>query len=289
MYTVITPPMARTYSDILEKNDCVGSGSVCLIYKVSPTIAVKTIRHEHTETHEHPFQREVAFYECLNTRQDRCPDIIECFLAFQDHLFLSYCDLNNICHRYCGRQSRETLPDGFPGRLIRVNEYEDPALIARWIRQVTAALEYVEKMGFAHNDVHPRNCLLDKNLNMKLSDFDCATTVGQFLESSYAPWARLIPAGPLKGTYGLCGAGTEQFAVGSLLYFMVYGHEPYDELDLKSQNPDELDRRFRDMEFPELSREEVFDGLIAACWYNVYLTMAFWHRMQNMALVLLML
>lgn len=131
-------------------------------------------------------------------------------------------------------------------------------------------------MGFAHNDVHPRNCLLDKNLNMKLSDFDCATTVGQFLESPYALWARLIPAGPLKDTYGLCGARTEQFAAGSLLYFMVYGHEPYDELDLKNRDPDELDRWDRDMELPELNPgfERVFDGLIASYWYNVYPTMA---------------
>ena len=28
------------------------------------------------------------------------------------------------------------------------------------------------------------------------------------------------------------------------------------------------------MEFPELNRNEVFDGLISACWYNVYPTMA---------------
>ncbi|CAG8121495.1 unnamed protein product [Penicillium salamii] len=28
------------------------------------------------------------------------------------------------------------------------------------------------------------------------------------------------------------------------------------------------------MEFPELSRNEVLDGLISACWHNVYPTMA---------------
>jgi hypothetical protein len=57
---------------------------------------------------------------------------------------------------------------------------------------------------------------------------------------------------------------------------MVYGHEPYDELDLKNRDPDELDRRVRDMEFPELNPgfERVFDGLIAPCWYNAYPTMA---------------
>lgn len=70
----------------------------------------------------------------------------------------------------------------------------------------------------------------------------------------------MLPAGPLKGTYGLCGARTEQFALGTLLYNMVYGHQPYDDIDLKNQDPEELERRFQDMEFPELGRHDVFDG-----------------------------
>ncbi|OJD13177.1 serine/threonine protein kinase [Emergomyces pasteurianus Ep9510] len=258
--------MVRSYADTLERNDCVGTGSVSLVYNVSPTIVVKTVRGQRSTTEEHPFRREIKFYECLNKRQDRCPDIVECFLALPDHLFLSYCDLNNL--------PREELPNGWPGRLICVNSYEDHALIARWIQQVTSALEYIEKMGFSHNDVHPRNCLLDKNFNLKLSDFDWTTTIGQFLLSSYAPWARKIPAGQLKGSYDLCGARTEQFAVGTLLYYMVYGQEPYEDIDLKNQDPKELDRRFQAMEFPKLDRHEVFDDLISACWHNVYPTMA---------------
>ena len=266
--------MVRSYSGVLEKNDCVGTGSVSIVYNVTPTIVVKTVRGRRPETEEHPFYREIKFYECLNKREDRCPDIVECFLALPDHLFLSYCDLNSISYRFSERQVREKLPDGWPGRLICVNDYEDPALIARWIQQITSALEYIEKMGFSHNDVHPRNCLLDKDFNLRLSDFDWATTIGQFLLSSYSPWARKLPAGPLKGSYGLCGARTEQFAVGTLLYYMVYGREPYEDIDLKNQDPDGLERRFEAMEFPILDRHEVFDDLISACWHTVYPTMA---------------
>lgn len=116
------------------------------------------------------------------------------------------CDSNSMIHRSAARQTRETLPDGLPGRLLQVNEHEELSLITRWIQQLTSALEYVEKTGFSHHDVHLRNCLLDKNLNLTLSDFDNATTIGQFLESAYTPSARMVPAGPLKGTDGLCGA-----------------------------------------------------------------------------------
>ncbi|KAL3470177.1 kinase-like domain-containing protein [Aspergillus californicus] len=248
--------MARSYSDILEENDGVGTGSYSFVYNVSPNIVVKTIRVQRTEKEkqklQYPFHREIKFYQSLNKQQTRCLDIFQCFIL-PDHLFLSFCNLNNLCYRYIERQTRETLPDGFRGRL---------------------ALEYIEKLGFSHNDVHPRNCLLDKDMNLKLSDFDCTTTIGQFLESSYAPWARLLPAGPLQGTYGLCGSRTEQSAVGTLLYYMVYGHEPYEDLDLKTQDPQELNRRYKDTEFPELDRHEVFDQLVLACWFNVYPTMA---------------
>ncbi|EEP79471.1 predicted protein [Uncinocarpus reesii 1704] len=126
-------------------------------------------------------------------------------------------------------------------------------------------------MGFCHNDLNTTNCLLDGNFNLKLTDFGRATTVGQFLEYTSAPWAMRLKAGPLKGTYGLCSARTEQFAVGSILYFMVYGHKPYEDTN---QSGLELERRFEEMKFPDLGRHEIFDGLILACWHNVYPTMA---------------
>lgn len=260
---------------ILKKNDCVGFGNKSTVYKVRPTIVVKTVNDQTSKAEEHPFLREIQFYECLNERQDRCPDIVQCFLTLPDHLFLSYCEFNRIDLRFSEYQEREKRSDGFSGRLIRVNNYEDPALIARWMQQVSSALEYVEKMGFSHNDLHPRNCLLYYNLDLKLCDFDRTTNIGQFLEGVLAPWARELNAGPLKGSYDLCCARTEQFALGTLVYFMVYGHEPYENIDLANQNPGELNRRFSHMEFPDLSRHEVFDEFISACWHIVYPTMAF--------------
>lgn len=266
--------MGFQHANPLEEHNWVGGGLDAYIYHVAPTIVVKTVRRDRTpeeKAAEHPFLKEIAFYKRLNECQDRCPNIVECFLVLPDYLFLSYCAHKAIAPRFYERQEREAGTNGFHGRLIRVKEYEDPALIARWIQQITSALEYVEKMGFCHNDLHASNCLLDKNFNVKLADFGRATTIGQPLEGTLPPRARPILAGPLKGTYGLCSARTEQFAVGTLLYFMVYGHEPYDDVVLSAA---EWDRRFGKKEFPELNRNEVFDGLISACWHNVYPTMA---------------
>lgn len=46
---------------------------------------------------------------------------------------------------------------------------------------------------------------------------------------------------------------------------MVYGHEPYEDIDLAKQNTEELSRRFGHMEFPELNRHDVFNEFISAC------------------------
>ncbi|KAL3480603.1 kinase domain protein [Aspergillus californicus] len=232
-------------ADTLEKHDWVGGGFDAYVYHVTPMIVVKTVRHDRApgeEAAEHPFLKEIVFYKRLNDCEDQSRHIIECFLMLSDHLFLSYCIYKAIAPRFYERQERERGPNGFHGSLLKVKEYEDPAL-------------HVEKLGFCHNDLHASNCLLDENLNLKLADFGRATTIGKLLEGAQ---------------YGLCCARTGQFAVGTLLYFMVYGHEPYDEIILDAAV---WDRRFGEMEFPELNRHEVFDGLISACWHNVYPTM----------------
>ncbi|OJD16979.1 hypothetical protein AJ78_02913 [Emergomyces pasteurianus Ep9510] len=79
-----------------------------------------------------------------------------------------------------------------------------------------------------------QEAFLDIGFNSELADFGHATIIGQFLEGALPPQAKPILAGPSKGTYGLCSARTEQFTVGTLLYFMVYGHEPYDDVVLSS-------------------------------------------------------
>ncbi|KAK9860165.1 hypothetical protein MYU51_010503 [Penicillium brevicompactum] len=154
----------------------------------------------------------------------------------------------------------------------RLNEYQD-----RYLNIVECFLMLPDHLFLSyctHKSISP--CFYErqereKNLNLKLTDFGRATTIGQFLEGTLPPRAQPLRAGPLQGTYGLCSARTEQFALGALLYFMVYGHEPYDDVILSGG---EWDRRFGQMEFPELDRNEIFDGLISACWYNVYPTMA---------------
>ncbi|OAL66335.1 hypothetical protein A7C99_1740 [Trichophyton rubrum] len=238
--------IAFHYADALHKHNWLGGDAAAYVYHVSPTIAVKTIRLDLSDPEkewleEHQLAKDIAFYKRLNERQDRCPHEVECSLILPDHLFLSICSNGAIEKRYYKRQEREN--DHLFGRLLRL----------------TSALEYVEKMGYCHNDPRSGNCLLDARLNLKLTDFGCATTIGQYLEYTGAPWAARVSGGPLQGIFGLCSARTEQFALGSMVYFLVYGHEPHEE---KSLEEPELIRRFDGMKLPEMDHHEIFDGLI---------------------------
>lgn len=129
---------------------------------------------------------------------------------------------------------------------------DDFGTVSRWLQQLTSAAAFLEKLRLAHNDLHPRNLLLNQNLNMKLSDFDSFGEIGEDLPSAPAPYARVVNHGPNKGGFGQCGARTEQFAIGSILYFMLYGYDPYEDTCLDG---DEIINRFQDMRFPELGED----------------------------------
>lgn len=98
--------MGFYYADALEEYSWVGGGLDAYIYHVTLTIVVKTVRRDQTPEEKaagYPFLKEIAFYKRLNKCQDRCPNIIECFLMLPDYLFLSYCTYKAIAPRFYER------------------------------------------------------------------------------------------------------------------------------------------------------------------------------------------
>jgi atypical protein kinase C zeta type len=114
-----------------------------------------------------------------------------------------------------------------------------------------------------HGDLRPDNLLLDGGDHLKLVDFDCAEKIGTESRGGPPPWARLLgqEAGNQKGTWGINGPQTEQFAIGSIIYTITRGHEPYED---QERGPD-IVRRLQGMDFPDLNHG-CLDTIINQCW-----------------------
>jgi hypothetical protein len=71
--------------------------------------------------------------------------------------------------------------------------------------------------------------LLDVNRNLKLSDLNRGMKTRKDIAVITEPYRRLLNEedGGGAGTYGKVGAWTETFAIGSVYYTLLRGHEPY--------------------------------------------------------------
>ncbi|KAG6160683.1 hypothetical protein E4U51_007457 [Claviceps purpurea] len=132
---------------------------------------------------------------------------------------------------------------------------------ARWITQLASALSWIEGLGFVHGDLRPANILLTANDNIRLADFDVSVKIGQELEAGSEPFVRLnedfeLPqAGPIS----------EQFALGSCIYTIRFGHIPFSELDFHI-----MVRKFIKYEHPSTDNDIEFGGVTQNCWQGQY-------------------
>jgi serine/threonine protein kinase len=151
--------------------------------------------------------------------------------------------------------------------VLQVSKKEPIHLVEQWIMELSDAAAWLESLGLAHGDIRPPNLLLDGEYHLKLADFDCVAEIGTPADGSAPPWARVLgpEAGCEDGTFGVYGARMEQFAIGSVLYYMTRGYEPYEDEDFgQGKGPIVVDR-LRYIVFPDLG-EGCLDQIIKRCW-----------------------
>ncbi|RSL75819.1 hypothetical protein CDV31_017403, partial [Fusarium ambrosium] len=90
-----------------------------------------------------------------------------------------------------------------------LREHHDADIDTRhqWALQASQALENLHSFGIIHQDVTPRNFLLDENLNLHICDFAGSSFPGHIALTD------------------------DIFGLGSVLYFIMCGEEPYGNLD----------------------------------------------------------
>ncbi|KAL8641812.1 MAG: hypothetical protein Q9228_001430 [Teloschistes exilis] len=135
---------------------------------------------------------------------------------------------------------------------------------------------WLESLGYAHGDLRPENILLNDELHLKVADFDCTALIGSDFEACIPPYGRLlgIEAGVDKGGAGVLGPRTEQFAIGSIFYFMNYGIELYDDQDFGPAHGRTIVQLLQERLFPALSRFQKIDSIIESCWHGRFNSVA---------------
>lgn len=254
--TVNRPPRVLVGYEFLSK------GATGWVYQINDRIVLKYAVTPGSEE----FAKENSMYD-LFAKHPPSPFVLQSFLRLEDANFLPRMSGGSLFDRLRSHQIR----DGSWGKVLGVVKKEPLELVGRWLMELCGAVVWLESLGYVHGDLRPNNMLLDESSHLKLADFDCAEKVGEHSGGNGAPWARVLgedadKEGAREGSFGINGPRTEQFAIGSNLYCMVYGFEPYEDRD--DQGPIIIDL-LQNMEFPEL-QDGPFDPVIDRCWRAHY-------------------
>ncbi|KAJ8016326.1 hypothetical protein DPEC_G00006030 [Dallia pectoralis] len=192
------------------------------------TVAIKSIRKEHIidDLDRVHIQREIEITSAL-----KHPNIIRFHEVFESR------DKIVIVMEYA---SRGELYDYVHERR-RLSETEARDIF----RQIISAVHYCHKNGVVHRDLKLENILLDQDLNVKLADFGLSNHFkrGRLLETYcgsplYAS-PEIVKGQPYHGPEVDC------WAMGVLLYALVYGSMPFDGASYRALTEQIIQGRYR--------------------------------------------
>ncbi|KAF2427438.1 kinase-like protein [Tothia fuscella] len=182
-----------------------------------------------------------------------------------EHSILSALGEHKRLVQYLGKQEHGLrfmfAPNGDVRHYIlkRDTDAISPILRRKWSTQIIESVAFIHSKAVIHCDIHPNNFLLDKDLNIRICDFSGSLfgeLDGQAMESTRL----FLPRDPLSTP----NASTDLFALGSVLYYVMTGFEPYADLDEK-----EVTERFERGEFPNLDGV-AFGAAISGCWSGAF-------------------
>jgi 5'-AMP-activated protein kinase catalytic alpha subunit len=103
----------------------------------------------------------------------------------------------------------------------------------RYFQQLIDGVDYCHSKGVYHRDLKPENLLLDSLGNMKISDFGLSALPEQgvsMLRTTCGTPNYVAPE--VLSHKGYKGAPADVWSCGVILYVLIAGYLPFDELDL---------------------------------------------------------
>ena len=105
-----------------------------------------------------------------------------------------------------------------------------PYQAAEWVAVIARALAYVHRYGVVHQDVKPKNILIDESGRPRLIDFGVARWRHAWSDSQAGPsggtLAFMAPE-QARGESERVGAPSDIFGLGGVLYFVLTGQAPF--------------------------------------------------------------
>ncbi|EAS36715.3 uncharacterized protein CIMG_02069 [Coccidioides immitis RS] len=107
--------------------------------------------------------------------------------------------------------------------VTKVEKLEPLPLRKEWLNDLAHAVAFLESLNLAHGDLRPENIQLGGD-QPKLSDLHCTAEIGTDFEACMTLHGRILNGNEAdqgqRGTSGVLGPRTEQFALGSLYYLI---------------------------------------------------------------------
>ena len=269
----------------------IASGGISSVFQIDSGIVVKV--PDSDEFARQQFLNEIEIYKTFS-QQKSCAFIVKCFYLSNEAIFLEnmrgnapgpIATLNFLLTlrtdgSLASRIQQNYIFDRKAYLVRQVNKLEPLHLRLLWMNEVTQAVAFLESLNLAHGDLRPDNILLDNN-QLKVTDFDNTAPFGTPFMTCLEPWGRELQAqekdSDVPGGAGLLGPRTEQFALGSIYYYINYGMSVYGDEAL-TDDPYDRGLKLRDllqaMKFPTLSGDEMIDEFIHKCWHNQFSTIA---------------
>ncbi|KAF6818368.1 serine threonine-protein kinase [Colletotrichum musicola] len=139
----------------------------------------------------------------------------------------------------------------------------------QWCIETCKALVHCHNHRVLHCDVRHHNILLDDKLRVKLVDFQ-----GRLISER---GETVLDGGSLEQAQYYCPRDatsradikTDLFGLGSTIFFLMIGHDPFPDIAGHNEGDDEeVERRFRSGEFP--GEEHICTRIVEKCWRQEY-------------------